>query len=251
MTSWSQSYTSQEEAISKCSKLCPGPENCSVAGVLYFQPSDDIYGPYAFKCPIYAKWKTQVELERKIMEAVPKKFWDKTFDNYITLSKDTKNALLICKKYSRFQAWKNGSNLILLGAYGTGKTHLAAAVIRTAILNRNNAVLVTAPSLASGTIDDIRERFRCIRDVDLIAIDDFSNEAEHKLVAKEIFELLNYRYEAEKGLIMTSNLSPAAFKESLGDRVFDRVLERTLILQIKDVGSYRKNKRDKYLEWMK
>lgn len=247
---WNQSFTSQQEAVSKCLKSCPGPEECPVAGVLYFQPTDDIYGPYSFKCPRYAKWKKQVELEKKVMESIPKKFWDKTFDNYVPLSNDTRNALSVCKKYSQFQAWKTGSNLILLGAYGTGKTHLAAAIIRSAISKGNNAVLVTAPSLASGTIDDIRERFKCIRDVDLIAIDDFSNESEHKLIAQEIFELINYRYEAEKGLVMTSNLSPNELKESLGDRVFDRVLERTLILHVKDVGSYRKNKREKYLEWV-
>jgi DNA replication protein DnaC len=184
------------------------------------------------------------------MESVPKKFWDKTFNNYIGLSKDTKLALNISKKYAKANAWNTGSNLIILGSYGTGKTHLAASIVRYAISKGQNAVLVTAPSLASGSIDDIRERFRHIPNIDLIAIDDFSNESEHKMVAREIFDLLNYRYEAERGIVLTSNLTPKDLRESLGDRVFDRVLERTLILHIKDIGSYRKTKREKYLEWV-
>ncbi|WP_273229083.1 ATP-binding protein [Kosmotoga pacifica] len=184
------------------------------------------------------------------MEAIPKKFWDKNFDNYIPVSEDTKTALEVCRKYSSAKAWRTGSNLIILGTYGIGKTHLAAAIVRFAITQGDNAVLVTAPSLASGSIEDIRERFKHIRNVELIVIDDFSNEAEHKLVAGEIFELINYRYEAECGLVITSNLTPSNLKEALGDRVFDRILERTLILHIKDVDSYRKRKREKYLEWM-
>ncbi len=61
---------------------------------------------------------------------------------------------------------------------------------------------------------------------------------------------MNYRYEAEKGTIITTNLSPKVLKDSLGDRIFNRVQERTAIVRISDVESYRKTRRKEYVEWI-
>lgn len=204
----------------------------------------------AFDCPMYTKWRKQIEFEKKVMDSVPKKFWDKTFQNFKSTSEDLEFALDTSKKYAAKRAWEKGANLIIFGKYGVGKTHLAASIIHEAIKHNSNAVLVTAPSLSIGNIDDIRERFRRIRDVDLMAIDDFSSETSHKMVAQEIFELINYRYESEKGMVMTTNLTAKELKDSLGDRIFDRVQERTVMVEISDVESYRKKKRREYISWM-
>ncbi|MHC1587588.1 MAG: ATP-binding protein [Candidatus Syntropharchaeia archaeon] len=236
--------------MEKCRSNCPGPENCPFGGALYYQPENDVYGPYYFKCEIYERWIKQVELERKVMDTIPKKFWDKRFANFQALSEDLTMALSAARKYAEKEAWTKGANLIILGGYGTGKTHLAAAITRKAIEKGYTAVFLTASSLVLGSIEEIQEKFRIIRDTDLVVIDDFSNEIEHKLALQEIFQLINYRYEAEKGMVITSNLNPAKLKEVLGDRIFDRIVERSVIVHIKDAESYRWKKRRKYLEWL-
>lgn len=214
---------------------------------MYLRDGCDI----AFDCPVYAKWRKQIELEKKVMDSAPKKFFDKTFQNFKAISKDLEFAFNMSKKYAKASAWTKGVNLIIFGKYGVGKTHLAAAIIHEAIKHNFNAVLVTAPSLSIGGIDDIRKKFNSMRKFDLVAIDDFSSETSHKMVALNIFDLINYRYESEKGMVMTTNLTANELKNSLGDRIFDRVQERTAMVEISDVESYRKTKRWEYIDWMR
>lgn len=176
------------------------------------------------------------------MQTIPKKFWDRTFENFEPRSEDLAIALSIAIKYTEKQAWERGANLIFLGPYGTGKTHLAAAITRSAITQGSTAAFITAPR--------IQINFDAIKDVDLITIDDVTNEANDQDALKKLFFLINYRYEAEKGLVITSNLSLEMFKKLMGERIFDRLYERTTFVVIKDVGSYRKIKREQYLDWL-
>ena len=241
----------KNEAFEKCKATCQGPQNCPFNGTLFYMPSaKSLYGPYAFDCPIYKKWRKQLELEKRVMESIPKKFWDRTFQNFEAVSEDLALALNITKKYVAKRAWEKGANIVISGKYGVGKTHLAASVIHEAIKLNFNAVFITAPSLVNGSINDIRDKFQEIKQIELIALDDFSIETSHKMIAKEMFELINYRYESEKGMVMTTNLSAVELKESLGDRIFDRMQERTVIIKIADVESYRKKKRREYISWM-
>ncbi len=244
----------KNKAFEKCKATCPGPDKCPQGGALFYSPVRSVnelpYGPYSFECEIYRVWRKQIELERKVMDSVPKKFWDKSFLNFNAHSADLSFALEISKKYAHKRAWKSGANLVLLGKYGVGKTHLAASIIRQATSDGDNAILSTASSFANGDIKKIRERFKEIRGVDLVAIDDFSVETSHKMIAQEIFELINYRYESEMGMVITTNLSPNELKNSLGDRIFDRVQERTVMVEISDAESYRKRRRKGYVEWM-
>ena len=106
-------------------------------------------------------------------------------------------------------------------------------------------------SLTFASIEEIREKFGRIRDVDLVVLDDISAEAEHKVVLSEIFNLLNYRYEDEKGLVLTSNLSPSEFKEALGERMMDRLIERSIFLNISKTKSFRRRKRSDFLDILK
>ncbi len=85
-----------------------------------------LYGPYAFDCPIYKKWRKQLELEKRVMESIPKKFWDRTFQNFEAVSEDLALALNITKKYVAKRAWEKGANIVISGKYGVGKTHLIA-----------------------------------------------------------------------------------------------------------------------------
>lgn len=243
-------YSTPTKAYAECKKMCPGPENCEVNGALYYQPLEEPYGPYLFLCPVYEKYRKQIEIEKSVMDVIPKKFWNKSFGNYVANTKDTRTALKLSKKYVEKTVWKGGGNLIFYGPYGTGKTHLASAIIRKAIENGANGAFVTASMLSSGDFTEMRKRFKALREIELLVIDDFTNEADHGFVGKELFNLVNYRYECELGMVLTTNLEPEDLAESLGGRIFDRLTERTVIIKIMG-GSYRKQKRKKYIEWVR
>jgi len=240
----------REEALEDCKKECPGPENCPQGGEILYQPRDDKYGPYFVECPVYARWKLQMELNKKIMDTIPKKFWNKSFENFKPYNKDLKAALNIAQRYVAKKAWMVGANIIFLGGYGVGKTHLTAAIVREIIKEGYNAAFIVASSLVYSDLEEIKAVFKKIRDIDLVAVDDISAETEHKFILSEIFDLINYRYEAEKGIILTSNLPPSEFKEALGERILDRLIERSAFVNISNTESFRKRKRSDYLEWM-
>jgi len=202
------------------------------------------------ECPKYQKYLRQLWIKNKLEQSLPDKHRNHTFENFEARSKDSSKALKITKRYLAKQAWRQGANVVLLGKYGAGKTHLSAAVVHAAIEKFNTAAFVNAPRLNEGGFEAIERRFEYLRSPDLVVIDDLSNETDNKLINKHLYTLVNNRYEAEKGLMITANLPIDAFREVLGERIFDRFRERTAFVRINDVESYRAKNRDKYLGWM-
>ena len=162
----------------------------------------------------------------------------------------TKQAYNIAQKYYSKKAYMSGANLLFLGSYGTGKTHLAVALLHNALRQGHTAGFVTASTMNRGGFEEIEQRFDAMKDADLVVIDDLANEMSNKLIANHMFSLINYRYQAEKGIIITSNLSVEGLQEAVGERILDRITERSAVIYISDVESYREEKRSEYLEWM-
>jgi len=239
---------SQERAFERCKEKCPGPDKCPNGGIILYKAQGGL--ERAFYCPLYQSWRKQIELQSKITASLPRRFWDKGFHNFEKLTEDLVIAYDTAKKFAESQAYMRGSNLILLGGYGVGKTHLASAVAKHAIEHGRIAAFIPAPHMAAGSLPDISERFNAMKDADLVVIDDFSTELEHKAVSRELFVLVNYRYEVEKGMVITSNLKPEDFRLAVGDRIFDRLAERSVIVYIQDAESYRVRKRQKYVGWL-
>lgn len=238
---------SQEKAFKLCKEKCPGPSKCPTGGIIFYKAPGG--QEKAFWCPFYQNFRRQIEIEKRVMDSIPRRFWNRGFHNFERLTEDLSLAYTMALKFAESEAYMSGSNLIILGPYGVGKTHLAAAIARRAIEGGRTVAFVPAPHLSAGTLNDISDRFRAMKDADLIVIDDFSTELDHKALARELFALVNYRYEAEKGIVITSNLSPEAFREAVGDRIFDRLAERSVIVEIRDATSYRMRRRDRYIDW--
>ncbi len=232
--------------LEECKKTCPGPDKCPFKGVLI-----DEENQVAISCSIYAGWVKQKEIEKEIMRTIPKSFWKKTFENFESRSSASKRAFELAKKYTSLEKWRDGANLALLGGYGTGKTHLAGAIASQAIKQGNIVAFVTLTSVAVMDFSEKRTYFEKMRDVDLLILDDISQEVENKFILQEMFNLINYRYEAQKGIVFTSNLKTADFKGVIGERLFDRVMERTVFVEIFDVKSIRLKKREQFTNWAK
>jgi len=182
--------------------------------------------------------------KEKIKVNVPKQLYDKSFANFD--QSKAQSQYDIVKKYVLKRAYLEGSSLLLIGGYGCGKTHLAVAAIREVMISGTAAFFQS--SFFFDTIQAIHEKFDTIKDFDLVVIDDLSNETNNRIVIQELYGFLNYRYEAKKGIILTTNISLDSLKEILGDRLIDRLAERSLPVLF-DAGSYRKFERGKFISW--
>jgi len=128
---------------------------------------------------------------------------------------------------------------------------LASAVVHNVLKTTyDTAAFVTASQLRFGGYEEIENRFSLLESMDLLVIDDISNEMDNKLIAQHMFTLINYRYEAELGMVITTNLDLPGLRNSLGERIFDRLKERSAVVEINDVESFRGVKRSEYLGWM-
>ena len=103
--------------------------------------------------------------------------------------------------------------LVLLGGYGCGKTHLAAAIANR-VIDRGQAVLfVVIPDL----LDYLRatfgpnspvtydERFDQVRNAPLLILDDLGTQSSTDWAQEKLFQILNYRYNARLPTVITSN----------------------------------------------
>jgi DNA replication protein DnaC len=103
--------------------------------------------------------------------------------------------------------------LVLLGSYGCGKTHLAAAVANY-VIERGRAVLfIVVPDL----LDHLRatfgpnspvsfdERFEDIRNAPLLILDDLGTQSGTSWAQEKLFQLINHRYNARLPSVITSN----------------------------------------------
>ena len=198
------------------------------------------------------KARVQVGLiaDLKYHSGVPKRFEKASFENYEQTEANAK-AKRFCQAYAnKWQERKaKGGGLILCGKPGTGKNHLACAIINHVIEQyQDEALLTTALRIArkvksswNKNAEESEEQvMRTYIVPNLLVIDEigvqFGSEAE-KII---LFEIINERYEAMKPTILISNLSQQELGAYVGERIVDRMREGGGAMIAFDWESYRK-----------
>ena len=203
------------------------------------------HGLHRDECPMCRQEAQNAWLrDQKIKEAarffqeksgVPARFQAAGFDNYRPESTKAERILTTLRDYvSGFEQHRRlGLSLILCGKTGTGKTHLACAVLRElALLHGVHGKYSTAYR----AVQEIRSSYKSDRVTELQALEEFIRP--DILVLDEIgmqlgtdsenlllFSLLNGRYEELKPTLVISNLTLKEVKDYLNDRVYDRLRE--------------------------
>jgi DNA replication protein DnaC len=141
-----------------------------------------------------------------------------TFDTFtpegIGLTEERRRNLRTAYETARNFAEQPEGWLILMGGYGCGKTHLAAAIANYVIEQKKPALFVVVPDL----LDHLRatysptsnitydERFETIRNASLLILDDLGAHSSTPWAQEKLFQLFNYRYNAQLPTVVTSNL---------------------------------------------
>lgn len=160
------------------------------------------------------KRRIQTQLARSGMKS---RFLTRTFANFQTNTQRRTQAARTAREYAdNFTAHReNGDGLYIEGTYGTGKTHLAAAISIQLMEQGYSVIFGTADDLLreiKATFDDngseqkVLERFK---HCDLLVIDDLGKEQATDWSTAQLYAIINDRYECQKPLIITTNFGEA------------------------------------------
>jgi len=124
-------------------------------------------------------------------------------------------------------------NLVLMGAVGTGKTHLATAIALNLCQQGRHVRFFTATGLANilqerhqrGTLTSFMSS---LRRVELLVLDEIGFITLHKEASELLFQVVSECYE-QKSLIITSNLEFGQWNSVFGDNKLTNALVDRLI----------------------
>jgi DNA replication protein DnaC len=127
-----------------------------------------------------------------------------------------------------------GKGLWLMGDTGTGKTTLAMLISKQALASGRAVAIYSLPKLlarirrtydAEAGQDSYLALFELLTSVDLLHIDDLGAEKRSDWVLEQLYALVNERYEAQRSILVTTNLDEAALEDQIGPRTVSRLVE--------------------------
>ncbi len=124
--------------------------------------------------------------------------------------------------------------LVLAGASGCGKTHIAAAVANRCIERGLPALFVVVPDL----LDHLRaayrpdseisydELFEQVRSAPVLVLDDLGTQSATPWAQEKLFQIINHRYNARLPTVVTTNTALRKFDDRLRTRLGDPSLSQ-------------------------
>ncbi|NUH56526.1 ATP-binding protein [Citrobacter portucalensis] len=167
---------------------------------------------------------------------IARRFQDCEFENYQAVNADAQRNLEACRRY--VSSWEKclaaGTSMIMIGNCGTGKNHLAVSMAKniirhhlatveiTDVMRLTRAVKNTWRHNSERTEDEVIDHFVS---QDLLIIDEVGVQFGTPTEITILQEIINARYESVLPTILISNLTFEQLKESIGERIVDRVTD--------------------------
>lgn len=185
---------------------------------------------------------------------IAKRFLNSSFDNFVISNEYQQRTVTILRLYTtNFAAHKAaGKCMAFVGNVGTGKTHLACAMVNE-LIDADYEVIIT---LTKELINKIRSTWdkrseeseslvkKKYIDADLLILDEVGVQVGTESEQNIIFEIINGRYMQKLPTIIISNFTDKEELESyLGVRSYDRLKENGGRIIFFNWESYRGNKK--------
>ena len=209
--------TTSVSNTSKCQK-------CNDTGFIYTDNG-------AIECECALRARDQRRIEKLFKSAkIPARYRGKTLDNF-DISWQPK-AHKIAVEYAKTWPKERGESLFFVGPVGTGKSHLARAILSTMIRRHGiSGLAATVPNL----MDDLRpgaddgksnEQIQLLKTVPLLVLDDLGAQKTTDWVTERLFVIINARYDELLPTVITSNIYLEELRKIPGwDRLVDRIVE--------------------------
>ena len=186
-----------------------------------------------------AKARADAEVARRLdgldSAGVKARHIDKTFDAFIAEAQDKAFALDKCKSLADGVAkgQKRRPSLILYGAPGTGKSHLACAMTIHAYDAGKHVCRISVADMIrefkdSWKRDSEFDEIKLINwygHLDLLTVEEIGVQHGSDTERMFLFEVINARYENCLPTVLVSNLDAEKLTTEVGERVIDRLRE--------------------------
>jgi DNA replication protein DnaC len=136
--------------------------------------------------------------------------------------------------------------LVLKGGYGCGKTHLAAAIANSCIERGQPVLFITVPDLLdhlratfapSNPVEQrlpFEARFRDVRTAPMLILDDLGTESATPWAREKLYQIFNYRYNAQLATVVTTNHELEDIPLRLRSRIVDPDLTKLVTITAPD-----------------
>lgn len=210
------------------------PRHGDFPAVIAMVYADDTTGDPTSRlsCPACRKEQREKELFGTV--CIPRRFQGKRLEDFEVTDRN-REVVEYFRDYAAHldERIEAGTCIILTGRPGTGKTHLACALL-TVARGRCHQCLFTS---VAGLVRAVRDTWRVgaqvsesqmiqnYVDLDLLVIDEVGVQAKSDNERNILFAVINGRYEEMKPTIILSNETLREVKEIIGERAFDRLRE--------------------------
>lgn len=180
-----------------------------------------------------AEWEKMRQTFRA--SGIEPEYLDKGFDDYLPQNPSQESALTLCRRF--VAGWEKakagGFGLTLAGGCGTGKTHLANAIIKALLTShkiqkakyvRVGEIIRDVRSAWGGRSEYTEEEtIRKYVDLDLLVIDEVGVQAGSENERHILFSVIDRRIAYNRPIICLTNLSSHDLEAILGERLMDRL----------------------------
>jgi DNA replication protein DnaC len=162
--------------------------------------------------------------------------YDKVFNTFIVDLPNLTDDQLGTLRSSSELAWRYAENpagwLLLQGNYGSGKTHLAAAIANHRLSLNEPVLFLTVPDLLDhlrstyGPSSEVNydKLFDQVRSAPLLVLDDLGAESATPWAQEKLYQVINHRYTHRLPTVITTNSN----LDDLDPRIRSRLVDHTL-----------------------
>ncbi len=168
------------------------------------------------------------ERQRVAASGVPSRYLEASFAKFTADTGELRANLDACRRF----AAKPRGFLVMVGTPGTGKTHLAASIIRSASIK--SAMYIRHLDAVARMREDYRQVRECdrsssirrrLQSARLLVIDEAGIATGGNDADVLLHDIIDYRYGEMMPTVLLANVAPGAFAETFGERLTDRMRE--------------------------